>query len=97
MLHGSFAAALLVARYGFGRNLIAGMMGKQVRLPAAIWERLNLAWVAFFMAMALANLYVAYNFPTEIWVNFKVFGSLGLTLAFVIAQAVYLGRHVQEE
>ena len=60
-------------------------------------ERLNLAWVAFFLAMALANLYVAYNFATEIWVNFKVFGSLGLTLAFVIAQAVYLGRHVQEE
>jgi intracellular septation protein len=97
VLHGAFAAALLVARYGFGRNLIASMMGKQVRLPTVIWERLNLSWVAFFSAMALANLYVAYTFATEVWVNFKVFGSLGLTLAFVIAQAVYLGRHVQEE
>ena len=97
VLHGAFAAALLVSRFVLGRNLIANMMGKQMRLPAPIWERLNWAWIAFFVTMALANLYVAYHFPTEVWVNFKVFGSLGLTLAFVIAQAVWVGRHVQEE
>ena len=72
------------------------MMGKQVRLPQVIWDRLNWAWVTFFISMAALNLYVAYNFPTETWVNFKLFGSLGLTLAFVVAQAIYLGRHVQE-
>ena len=96
VLYAAFAAALIAARYGFGRNLIEKMMGSQVILPAPIWDRLNLAWVAFFSVMAVLNVFVAYRFPTETWVSFKLFGSLGLTLAFVVAQALYLSRHIQE-
>jgi len=97
VLYGLFAVGLLVGRYGFGRNLIEQMMSKQIRLPSAVWERLNLAWIAFFAAMGVLNIVVAYRFSTDVWVNFKLFGSLGLTLAFVVGQALYLGRHVQEE
>lgn len=97
VLYAAFAAALIAARYGFGRNLIQSLMGKQVTLPAPIWDRLNLAWSAFFVAMAIANVVIAYRLSTEAWVNFKLFGSLGLTIAFIIGQAVYLSRYIQED
>jgi intracellular septation protein len=97
VLYGFFAIALLIGRYLMGRNLIQVMMGKQIRLPDGVWDRLNLAWILFFWAMAGLNLFVAYRFATETWVNFKLFGTLGLTLAFVVAQAVYFSRHVIEE
>lgn len=97
ILYGCFALALLVSRFAMGRNLIESMMGKQVRLPTVIWDRLNWGWIAFFIAMAGLNLFVANNFSTDIWVNFKLFGSMGLTVLFVIAQALYLSRHVQEQ
>jgi intracellular septation protein len=80
-----------------GRNLIRSMMGKQMTLPDGVWDRLNLAWVLFFVFLGLLNLFVAYRFATDTWVNFKLFGTLGLTLAFVVAQALYVGRHVQDE
>lgn len=97
VLYGAFALALLVARYGFRKNLIEAMMGAQVRLPVPIWHRLNLAWAAFFVVMAAANLFVAFTFSTDTWVNFKLFGTMGLTLAFIVAQALYISRFVQED
>jgi intracellular septation protein len=97
VLYAAFAIALLVARYGVQKNLIEAMMSKQIRLPGAVWERLNLAWAAFFIAMAGLNLVIAYQYSTDVWVNFKLFGTMGMTLAFVVAQALYLGRYVQEE
>ncbi len=96
VLYGLFAVALLAGRYLFGRNLIEAMMSAQVRLPAPIWDRLNLAWVAFFAALGVLNIVIAYRFSTDVWVNFKLFGSLGLTLLFVIGQALYFSRHMQE-
>jgi len=97
VLYGLFAATLLGARLMAGRNLIRSMMGKQMTLPDGVWDRLNLAWVLFFVFLGVLNLFVAYRFPTDTWVNFKLFGTLGLTLAFVVAQALYVGRHVQDE
>ena len=97
VLYGLFAATLLGARLMAGRNLIRSMMGKQMTLPDGVWDRLNLAWVLFFVFLGLLNLFVAYRFATDTWVNFKLFGTLGLTLAFVVAQALYVGRHVQDE
>ena len=96
ILYSVFAIALLFSRYALKKNLISTMLGKQIQLPQRIWERLNLAWTAFFIAMAALNIYVANTFPTETWVNFKVFGAMGLTITFVIAQALYLSRHMQE-
>jgi intracellular septation protein len=81
----------------FRRNLIRSMLSEQVSLPEPIWNRLNWSWVGFFAFMGALNLYVAYNFSTDLWVNFKVFGGMGLMLAFIIGQAFVLARHVEDK
>ena len=80
-----------------GRNLIKAMMSQQITLPAAAWARLNWSWVAFFAFMGAANLYVAYNFSESAWVNFKLFGGIGLMLLFVLAQGLVLARYVEQK
>ncbi|HEY0876871.1 MAG TPA: septation protein A [Zeimonas sp.] len=97
VLYGLFALALGAAQLVFRRNLIRSAMSQQLTLPDPVWSRLNLLWIVFFAVMAVLNLFVAYRFPTDIWVDFKLFGTTGLTFAFVLAQALYVGRHVQEE
>ncbi|MGI9335982.1 MAG: septation protein A [Gammaproteobacteria bacterium] len=91
-----FAAALALSHFFGEHNLIRRMMGHAVELPQIIWTRLNTAWALFFVAMGLLNLYVVYNFDTDTWVDFKLFGLMGWTLIFVIAQTIYLMRHVRE-
>ena len=76
------------------KPLIRKMMEKNIELPVAIWLKLNYAWALFFMLMGGINLYVAYTFDTDIWVNFKLFGGAGLTILFVFIQALYLNKHV---
>jgi intracellular septation protein len=78
----------------FGKNLLRVLIGGQIELPAPVWQRLNFAWVAFFGLMGLANIFVAYTFSTDTWVNFKLFGGIGLTLLFTLAQGYYLGRYM---
>jgi intracellular septation protein len=97
VLYGLFAVGLIGYRLSSGKNAIQMMMGKQVTLPDPIWERLNVAWAGFFAAMGLLNIVVAYGFSTDTWVNFKLFGTLGLTFAFVLLQALYIGRFVEDE
>lgn len=92
-----FALVFFVSQFFGERTLVQRMMGKAITLPQAIWWRLNLAWSAFFFALGVANLYVVYNFDTDTWVNFKLFGLMGLTIAFVIVQAVYLSRHMPDD
>ncbi|HMS79784.1 MAG TPA: septation protein IspZ [Burkholderiaceae bacterium] len=72
------------------------IMGSQLALPPRIWQRLTWAWAGFFAFMGVLNLFVAYRFPLETWVDFKVFGTLGLTVVFVIVQALWIGRHAEE-
>lgn len=92
-----FAAAFLLSQLFMQRSLLRRMMDHAVTLPDAIWTRLNIAWIVFFFAMGVVNLYVAYNFSEEVWVNFKLFGFLGLTVVFMLAQGFYLARHMQPE
>ncbi|GHA11269.1 septation protein A [Oceanisphaera arctica] len=94
-VNGLFAIGLLVSRYGFRKNLIKQMLGKEMTVPDTIWDRANLAWVGFFSFCGALNVYVAFNLPQEVWVNFKVFGLLGLTLLFTFATAIYLYRQQQ--
>jgi intracellular septation protein len=89
----AFALAPLLA----GRNLLRMLLGYQLQLPDPVWKRLNLAWVAFFAFMGGLNLWVAYTFATDTWVNFKLFGGIGLMLLFTIAQGFYLSRHLPDE
>jgi len=95
VLYWLFAAVLAGGQLLFKRNFLRSMLGGQIQLPGAIWQRLNLAWVLFFTTVGGLNLYVAYNWPTETWVSFKVFGIFGLLLVFVVLQSVYLGRHMK--
>lgn len=96
VLYWCFALALLGAQLLMRKNLIRSLMGQQMTLPDPVWDKLNLAWSAFFAAMGALNLYVAFNFPLELWVNFKMFGFIGLMIAFVIAQTAYLSRYLKE-
>ena len=97
VLYWLFAAVLLGSVLLFRKNLIRAMMEKQLTLPDAVWQRLNLSWVAFFAVMGAANLYVAFHYPTELWVNFKLFGGIGLMVVFVIAQGLMLSRYIEPE
>ena len=97
VLYWLFGAALLIADLGFRRNLIRAMMEGQMALPDAVWRRLLLSWVGFFAVMGALNLYVAFNFSTDAWVNFKLFGGMGLMLAFVVLQALMLSKYVDGE
>lgn len=97
VLYWLFAATLLGGSLLFKKNLIRAMMQQKIALPDAVWRRLNLSWAAFFAMMGLANLYVAYTFSTDIWVNFKLFGTLGLMLFFVLLQGLVLAKYVVED
>jgi len=79
------------------KPVIQKMMEANVQLSNKIWLRLNMAWSLFFVIMGTLNLYVAYNYDTDTWVNFKLFGGVGLTLLFVLIQAFYLTKHVDEK
>jgi intracellular septation protein len=96
VLYWLFGAVLAGAGL-FGRNLIRAMLSEQVQLPGPVWARLNWSWIGFFVVMGALNLYVAYNFSTDQWVNFKLFGGMGLMLLFVLAQAVVLARYVEDK
>jgi intracellular septation protein len=81
----------------FGKNLLRAMLGKQFEVPAAVWQKLNWAWIAFFVVMGVLNLYVAYSFSLDTWVSYKLFGGIGLMFVFTFAQALYLARFMQDE
>ena len=97
LLYWAMGAALWAGAALFGRNLLRALMGEQLKLPDPVWQRLNLAWIVFFSVMGALNLWIAYTFSTDTWVNFKLFGSLGLMLLFTLAQGFYLSRHLQDE
>ena len=105
VLNWVFAAAFLLSIFIGEKNLVERMMGSQLDLPDYVWTRLNLSWVAFFLISGAANLYVAFYYDLEAlpevrmetWVDFKLFGLMGLTIIFVILQAIYLARFIQEE
>ncbi len=92
-----FAGAFLFSQIFMRRSLLRRMMDHAIALPDLAWLRLNTAWVAFFFSMGVLNLYVAYNYSEQTWVNFKLFGFLGLTLAFMLAQGFYLARHMETD
>ena len=96
VLYWLFGSALLAGQLLFRKNLIRSMMGGQIVLPEHVWRKLNWSWTVFFAFMGAANLYVAFNFSTDAWVNFKLFGGMGLMLVFVVLQALFLSRYLEE-
>jgi intracellular septation protein len=80
-----------------GRNFLKLLMGSQMQLPDAAWRAASWSWVAFFGVMGVLNLWVAFNYDTNTWVNFKLFGGMGLMVLFIIGQALWLGRHMKPD
>ena len=95
-LYWAMGLSFLISQTLLGKNLLKLMMGEQMQLPDAVWKRLGLAWVVFFAAMGVLNLWVAYNFSTSTWVNFKLFGGIGLMLLFTLGQGLYISRHLPD-
>src|SRR5688572_7555239 len=97
VLYWAFAGALIGSQAFAGKNLIRLLMEKSMSLPDAVWGRLNTSWIAFFVVMGVLNLYIAYSFSETVWVQFKVFGGIGLMLAFVVLQAVMLAPYIEDK
>jgi len=97
VLYWMFALVLSVSALFFRKNLIRSMMGEQIQLPDQAWNKLNFSWAGFFACMGFLNLYVAFNYPTSTWVDFKLFGGTGLMLAFVIGQGLFLAKYVEQK
>ena len=95
ILYVLFGVAFLGSQFIGEKPLIERMMSSVLKAPPTIWQRLNLAWVLFFIASGVANIYVAYHFSEETWVNFKLFGLMGMTFVFIIGQGVYLARYAE--
>ena len=97
ILYWIFAATLLISALAFRKNLIRAMLEQQVTLPEPLWTKLNLAWVGFFAFMGALNLHVANHYSESDWVNFKLFGGMGLMFAFIIIQGMLLAPYIPDE
>jgi len=94
VLYWAFATVLLLSNMIFRKNLIKAMMGSKMEMADPLWNKVNLSWAGFFLFMGCLNLYVAFNFDTDMWVNFKLFGGMGLLLVFALGQAFLLAKHI---
>jgi len=92
-----FAATFLGSHWIGDRPLVERMMDHAIQAPKPVWIHLSWAWIVFFTGIGILNLYVAFNFSEDTWVNFKLFGILGITFAFVFGQAIYLSRYMEQE
>ncbi|WP_265949404.1 septation protein A [Dechloromonas sp. A34] len=97
ILYWVFAGSIGFAAVVLKKNAIKTMLGEQLTLPEAVWSKVNLSWVVFFIFMGFLNLVIAFNFPTDVWVNFKLFGGMGLMLVFVLGQGMLLSKYVEED
>jgi intracellular septation protein len=96
VLYWLLAAFLLISQLFFNKNFIQRMMGKMMVAPANIWRNLNLVWVIFLIGLGFLNLYVAFNYSEDAWVNFKLFGVTGMMFVFVILQTLLLRKYLIE-
>ncbi|MGR9108980.1 MAG: septation protein A [Gammaproteobacteria bacterium] len=92
-----FGFAFLASQLFTRKPIVERLMGHALELPAPIWRRLNLGWALFFILLGAANLFVIYSFDTNTWVNFKLFGMLGMMVLFLVLQAIYLSRYLNTE
>lgn len=97
LLYWIFAASMGFAALVLKKNVMQSMLGEQLQLPDPVWRRVNLSWFMFFLGMGALNLFVAFNFSTDIWVDFKLFGGMGLMLVFVIGQGLFLSKYMEEK
>jgi len=97
LVYALFSIGLLVTQFIFKKPAIKQMLGKELELPEHVWSNLNLAWAIFFAVLGAVNVYVAFNMSQEVWVNFKVFGLLAVTLLFTVLSGVYLYKYLPKD
>jgi intracellular septation protein len=97
VLYWLFSAILLFSNIFFKKNLMRSLLSEKIALPVRVWNRLNLAWSVFFAALGFVNMYVAFNYSTDTWVNFKLFGFSGMMLLFILAQSAWLAKYIDEK
>ena len=97
VLYWLFSVILLFSNILFKKNLVQALLHEKIALPLHVWHRLNLIWSLFFATLGFLNLYVAFNFSTEAWVNFKLFGFTALMVVFILAQSAWLAKYVDEK
>lgn len=95
-LYWLLALALLISQFIGKKPLMQRLLEQNIELPTKIWHQLNLSWALFFTTMGIANLYVVYHFDTNTWVNFKLFGTMGLTLVFILIQGLYMTKYFKQ-
>ncbi|WP_162041597.1 septation protein A [Undibacterium sp. YM2] len=96
VLYWCYCGAFALAQFVFKSNLIQLAMGGQIKLPEHIWTRLSYAWMAYFLLMGFINLYVAFNFSTDTWANFKLLAVVAIMPAFIIIQSLFLAKYMEE-
>ena len=97
VLYWLFSAILLFSNIFFKKNLMRSLLSEKIALPVRVWNRLNLAWSVFFAALGFVKMYVAFNYSTDTWVNFKLFGFSGMMLLFILAQSAWLAKYIDEK
>lgn len=95
VLYAAMAIALAVAQWGFRKNVLQTLLGHQLELPTAVWNRLTVIWVAYNAFMSAVNAFVVLNYSTEEWVNFKLWGYI-FPLIFIIGQGIYIAPHLKD-
>lgn len=96
VLYWLLAGVLLISNIFFKKNLIQTAMRKMLNPPANTWNKLNLLWVAFLTALGFLNLFIAFNYSEDTWVNFKLFGATALMFAFMMGQILILKDYLIE-
>lgn len=101
IIFGLFAVILFFSHFIGKKPLMQRLFepvleSKGATLPVFVWKRLNAAWMIIFALLSLLNIAVAYSFSTDTWVNFKLFGVLGLLLFFGVLQGLYISKHLKE-
>ncbi len=96
VLYTGMALGLAAALWGWKKNVLQLLLGSQLRLPAAVWNRLTLAWVLYFIFMAASNAFVAHFYSTETWMDFKLWGYV-FPLLFIVGQGLYVAPYLKDE
>ena len=107
IIYAGLSLILLVSRYALNKNLVKKALSsilenandskQEIRVPEPLWNKLNLLWVAITAGIAVLNIYIAYNFSLDFWVNFKVFGLMGITFVSIFATIIALYKYLPDE
>jgi intracellular septation protein len=97
VLYWAFSIILAISDLVLKKNLMQKMLHNKMALPLHVWKRFNLSWSLFFAVLGFINLYVAFNYSTDAWVNFKLFGFTGLMLIFILGQGIWLAKYIDEK